>query len=328
MKKYRVAIVGATGLVGQTFIEVLQERQFPIESISFFASEKSKGREISFNGKIYVVETLNEDSFNRGFDFALFSAGSDMSLKYAKIAANLGVTVIDNSSAWRMKPGVPLIVPEVNAHVLTSNDKIIANPNCSTIQAVVALKIIDDLFDINRVTYSTYQAVSGSGYQGLDDLKRGMQNEENQFYKKPIFDNCFPHIDDFLETGYTKEEQKMIEETTKILNKNIKISATCVRIPVTIGHSISVHVECNQTIDLNQLKHEYANHKDIVFYDNNTYPTPREVVNDDRVHIGRLRKDLSVDNGILLWVVANNIRKGAATNAVQIAQYLIKEEIV
>ncbi|MDI6452447.1 aspartate-semialdehyde dehydrogenase [Peloplasma aerotolerans] len=328
MRKYRVAIVGATGMVGQTFIEVLKERQFPIESISFFASANSHGREIAFDGKIYLIETLTKSSFDRGFDFALFSAGSDISLEYAQIAADQNIIVIDNSSAWRMKPGISLVVPEVNASVLTKNDKIIANPNCSTIQAVVPLKIIDDLFNITRITYSTYQAVSGSGYQGIADLKRGYNNEENLFYDKSIYDNCFPHIDDFLETGYTKEEQKMIDETMKILNKKIKISATCVRIPVTIGHSISVHVECEKAIDLNQLRHAYKENNDIVFYEHNTYPTPKDVVGNDLVHVGRLRKDLSVDHGVILWVVADNIRKGAATNAVQIAEYLIKEDLV
>ncbi|MBU1142215.1 MAG: aspartate-semialdehyde dehydrogenase [Firmicutes bacterium] len=328
-KKYRVAVVGATGMVGQTFIKVLEDRKFPVSEITFFASKRSAGSLVSFNGMNFVVEELTENSFDNGFDIALFSAGGETSLKFAPIAASHGVVVIDNSSAWRMKDHIKLVVPEVNSHVLTKNDLIIANPNCSTIQSVVPLDVIHKLFTVNRVIYSTYQAVSGSGYKGVMDLKNGYENKEPEFYKKQIFDNCFPHIDDFLDNGYTKEEKKMMDETRKILGlSHLKVSATCVRIPVTVGHSVSINVECEKPIDLNQLIEAFKQHQDIVYYEGRDYPTPQDVVGNDLVHVGRLRKDLSAENGIHLWAVADNVRKGAATNAIQIAEYLIKENLI
>ena len=329
MKKYSVAVVGATGMVGQTFIQVLEDRKFPVSKIVFFASKRSAGSQVSFQGLNYVVEELDENSFDQGFDFALFSAGGETSLKFAPIAASKGVVVIDNSSAWRMKDHIQLVVPEVNRHVLTKSDVIIANPNCSTIQSVVPLHVISELFGLKRVIYSTYQAVSGSGYKGVMDLNNGYENKPNTFYKKPIFDNCFPHIDDFLENGYTKEEKKMMDETRKILNlKDLSVSATCVRIPVTVGHSVSMNVECIKPIDMSLLINAFKNHKDIIFYEGNDYPTPKEAQGNDLVHVGRLRKDLSTENGIHLWVVADNVRKGAATNAIQIAEHLIKENLI
>ena len=329
MKTYRIAIVGATGMVGQTFIKVLEERRFPIESIAFFASERSQGKTIHFRGKDYPIEVLDEHSFDRGFDIALFSAGGAISLKYAPIAIRNHVRVIDNSSAWRMHDEIKLVVPEVNAHELTSTDYLIANPNCSTIQSVVPLKIIDALFRVNRVIYNSYQAVSGSGYQGVEDLKKGMRGEAPTFYPKPIFHNAIPQIDVFLPSGYTKEEQKMIDETQKILNRyDVKVTATCVRVPVENGHSVSINVSCDQPIDLNQLKETFKNHPDIVFYDDQSYPTALDVHGDDKIHVGRIRMDMSQENGLNLWVVADNIRKGAATNAIQIAEYLIKEEMI
>jgi aspartate-semialdehyde dehydrogenase len=328
MKKCRVAVVGATGMVGQTFIQVLEERNFPIESISFFASERSSNKTIEFHNQTYMVETLHEHSFDQGFDIALFSAGGKVSIEYAPIAANAGAVVIDNSSAWRMNPNVPLIVPEVNAHVLTKDNKIIANPNCSTIQSVVALKVIDDLYGIKRVVYSTYQAVSGSGYKGVKDLEDGYLGSGPTFYPKPIVGNCIPHIDDFLESGYTKEEMKMVHETKKILGKELAVTATCVRVPVMIGHSVSINVECERSVDIHQLRAAYEQTEGIVYYPNQTYPTPIDSAGQDLVYVGRLRIDESVQNGLNLWVVADNIRKGAATNAIQIAEYLIKEELL
>jgi aspartate-semialdehyde dehydrogenase len=325
MKTYRVAVVGATGMVGQTFIKVLEERNFPISKIVFFASKRSAGQEVIFQGLPHIVRELTTTSFNEGFDFALFSAGGETSLNYAPYAAEQGATVIDNSSAWRMKSGYPLIVPEVNGQVLTSKDRIIANPNCSTIQSVVPLKVIHDLFRLKRVVYSTYQAVSGSGYKGVFDLERGKINQDPQFYAKPIYENVLPHIDDFLESGYTKEEKKMMDETRKILGINdLKVTATCVRVPVLNGHSVSINVECEKSIDLSLLKEELKRIGIRVFEKNN-YPTPKDVSGCDQIYVGRLRLDDSVTNGLNLWVVADNIRKGAATNAIEIAEYLIKE---
>lgn len=325
MKKYRVAVVGATGMVGQTFIKVLEERNFPISKIVFFASKRSAGQEIRFRGDVYSVQELVTTSFNEGFDFALFSAGGETSLNFAPYAAEQGAVVIDNSSAWRMKSGYPLIVPEVNGKVLTSKDKIIANPNCSTIQSVVPLKVIHDLFHLKRVVYSTYQAVSGSGYKGVFDLERGKNNQEPQFYAKPIYENVLPHIDDFLESGYTKEEKKMMDETRKILGINdLKVTATCVRVPVLNGHSVSVNVECEKAIDLSLLKDKMKD-MGIHVFENKSYPTPKDVSGSDQIYVGRMRLDDSVLNGLNLWVVADNIRKGAATNAIEIAEYLIKE---
>jgi aspartate-semialdehyde dehydrogenase len=328
-KKYRVAVVGATGMVGETFIRVLQERHFPISDISFFASLRSVGKTIEFQGKTYPVQELTEHSFDQGFDVALFSAGGETSLKFAPIAASKGAVVIDNSSAWRMKPNIPLVVPECNGNILSKHHTIIANPNCSTIQSVVPLKVIDDLFGLKRVIYSSYQAVSGSGYKGVFDLERGKRGEAPTFYPKPIYDNCFPQIDDFLDSGYTKEEKKMIEETRKILEKpSLAVTATCVRIPVPVGHSVSINVECEKAIDLSVLKQAFNHHSGIIFYEGKSYPTPQDAAGNDLVHVGRLRKDESRENALNLWVVADNVRKGAATNAIQIAEYMIKEELI
>jgi aspartate-semialdehyde dehydrogenase len=329
MRAYKIAIVGATGMVGQTFIKVLEERKIPISKIEFFASSKSVNKVISFLGQDYLVKELNENSFDSGFDFALFSAGSKISEQYAPIAKSKGVVVIDNSSKWRMDLNTLLVVPEVNQNLITKNDLIIANPNCSTIQAVVPLKIISDLFGINKVIYSTYQAVSGSGYKGLKDLENGKNGLKNEFYQKPIYENCFPHIDDFLIDGYTKEEQKMIDETKKILGLNeLLVTATCVRIPVLVGHSVSINVECKNEVDLAKLKRVFISDPSIVYYDYDQYPTPKEVEGSDLVHVSRLRKDKVFQNGISLFVVADNVRKGAATNAIQILEYMIKENLV
>ena len=326
---YNIAIVGASGLVGGTFLKVLEERDLPIKNLYLFASARSAGKEIIFKGKTLVIEELTENSFDREIDIALFSAGGDISKKFAPIASEKGVIVVDNSSAWRMDENVPLVVPEVNPEDIFKNNGIIANPNCSTIQSVVPLKIIDELYGIKRVVYSTYQAVSGSGIKGIEDLQRGLKGEEPKTYPHPIVNNCLPHIDSFLENGYTKEEEKMINETRKILNKkNLPITATCVRVPVLNGHSISINVELEREANLEELKVKFRETKGIVLEDdvkNNRYPLATEANGTDEVYVGRLRKDFSIEKGLNLWVVADNIRKGAATNAVQIAEILMKK---
>jgi aspartate-semialdehyde dehydrogenase len=332
LKMVNVAVVGATGMVGNTFLKVLEERNFPIDKFYVFASAKSAGSEIEFNGNKYTVEELNEHSFDRDIDIALFSAGGDVSLKYAPIAASKGVTVVDNSSAWRMKEDVPLVVPEVNPQDVEWNKGIIANPNCSTIQAVVALKPLHEKYKIKRIVYSTYQAVSGSGVKGVTDLEEGLKGNPNKFYAHPIANNCLPHIDVFLENGYTKEEIKMIQETKKILgDQSLKITATTVRVPVFNSHSESVNVEFYNDFDLAELRELLKNSPGIVVQDdvsNNVYPMAITAAGKDEVFVGRIRRDESVDYGINMWVVADNIRKGAATNAVQIAELLVAKGLV
>ncbi|MDF2591028.1 MAG: aspartate-semialdehyde dehydrogenase [Clostridia bacterium] len=332
MRKVNVAVVGATGMVGNTFLKVLEERSFPIDKFYVFASQKSAGSEITFNDKQYIVEELTEQSFDRDIDIALFSAGGDISMKYAPIAASKGVIVVDNSSTWRMDPKVPLVVPEVNPNDVEWNKGIIANPNCSTIQAVVALKPLHEKYKIKRIIYSTYQAVSGSGVKGVSDLEEGLKGNPHKFYAHPIANNCLPHIDVFMENGYTKEEMKMIEETKKIIgDQNLKITATTVRVPVFNSHSESVNVEFYNDFDLNELRELLKNSPGIVIQDdvaNNVYPLAASATGKDEVFIGRIRRDDSVDNGVNMWVVSDNIRKGAATNAVQIAELLIEKQLV
>jgi len=327
----KLAVVGATGMVGRKFLEVLKERNFPIDKLYLFASSKSAGKTINFNGNEYVVEELREDSFDRGIDIALFSAGASTSLKFAPIAASKGCVVVDNSSAWRMDENVPLVVPEVNPEDVKWHKGIIANPNCSTIQAVVALKPLDDKFRIKRIIYSTYQAVSGAGMGGYEDLINGIKGEAPKKFPHPIAYNLIPHIDVFLENGYTKEEMKMINETKKIMHRpDLKITATTVRVPVFYGHSESINVEFEKSFDIEEIKETLKNSKGIVLMDdvkNNVYPMPILAEGKDEVFVGRIRRDESVENGINMWVVADNIRKGAATNAVQIAELLIKNII-
>lgn len=332
MKKVNVAIVGATGMVGRTFLKVLEERNFPIDNLYLFSSARSAGSKVEFAGKEYTVEELNENSFDRDIQIALFSAGGSISEKYAPIAASKGVIVVDNSSAWRMDENVPLVVPEVNPEAVKEHKGIIANPNCSTIQAMVPLKPLHDKYKIKRIVYSTYQAVSGSGVKGTKDLEDGINGVPNQFYPHPIAYNCLPHIDVFMENGYTKEEMKMINETMKILNDyNLKITATTVRVPVVNGHSESVNVEFENEFEIDELKNVLAGFEGLELVDdiaNNVYPTAFELSGRDEVFVGRIRRDFSVDSGINMWVVADNIRKGAATNAVQIAELLLKYDLV
>ncbi|MBQ6937394.1 MAG: aspartate-semialdehyde dehydrogenase [Clostridia bacterium] len=328
MKKLNVAVVGATGMVGRTFLKVLEEENLPVENYYLFASARSAGSTVKFMGKDYVIEELNENSFDRGIDIALFSAGGSISEKFAPIAASKGCVVIDNSSAWRMNKEVPLVVPEVNPEDIKWNKGIIANPNCSTIQAMVALKPLDDKYKIKRVVYSTYQAVSGAGMGGWNDLENGLKGEAPKKFPHPIANNCLPHIDVFLPNGYTKEEMKMIEETRKILGRqDIKITATTVRVPVFNSHSESINLEFENAFDLAELVETLKNAPGIVVQDdpaNNVYPLAANATGTNETYVGRIRRDESVENGVNIWVVADNIRKGAAANAVQIAKKLIE----
>lgn len=328
-KKPNVALVGATGVVGRTFLKVLEERDFPFENLYIMASAKSAGTTITFKGKDYVVEELTENSFDKDIDIALFSAGGPVSEKFAPIAASHGVTIVDNSSRWRMDPQVPLIVPEVNPEDIEWNRGIIANPNCSTIQALVVLKPLHDKYTIKRVIYSTYQAVSGSGVNGISDLREGMAGrDQTTAYPHPIAGNCLPHIDVFEDNGYTKEEMKMINETHKVLGEDIKVTATTVRVPVFDSHSESINIEFEKPFEVDEVRSLLANSPGIVVQDdpeNNVYPLARSAAGTDEVYVGRVRRDFSIENGLNIWCVADNIRKGAATNTIQIAETLIKQ---
>ncbi len=328
MKTYKFALVGATGLVGRTAIKVLEEYNLPISEIAFFASERSAGSKIKFNGKDYTVRELVDTSFDEGFDFAIFSAGSDVAKHFAPIAASKGCVVVDNSSAFRMEDNIPLVVPEVNSEEIKNNHGIIANPNCSTIQAVVPLKVLDDKYKIKRIVYSTYQAVSGAGQKGVDDLQNGLKGESPKKFPYQIVNNCLPHIDVFLDNGYTKEEMKMVNETRKILKRpDLKITATAVRVPVINSHSESINVEFENDFDLNELVDTLKNAEGIVVVDNpekNSYPLATQASGHNEVFVGRIRRDESVPYGINFWDVADNIRKGAAANAVQIVKKLIE----
>ena len=331
-RKPVIAIVGATGLVGSTFRKVLEERTFPFEKAYMFSSVKSAGKTITFAGSDYIAEELTEKSFDgKDIDIALFSAGGGTSAKFAPIAAAAGALVIDNSSTWRMNPDVPLIVPEVNPE--DAKDVpigIIANPNCSTIQAVVPLKPLYDRYGIKRIIYSTYQAVAGTGIKGIRDLDEGVKgNDICDAYPHPIFGNCLPHIDSFLDNGYTKEEQKMIDETRKILHDgSIRITATTVRVPVYTGHSESINVEFEKSFaDIAEVRDTMAKQQGVIVSDdpaNNIYPLARIAADTDEVYVGRIRRDFSVESGINFWCVADNVRKGAATNAVQIAELFVQ----
>jgi len=332
MKQYRIAVVGATGMVGRKFLQVLEERKLPVSEYFLFASARSAGKEVQFMGKTHIVRELTETAFDDlHIDIALFSAGGETSRKFAPIVAATGAVVIDNSSCWRMDPDVPLVVPEVNPEAIPGYKKkgIIANPNCSTIQAMVPLKPLSDAYGLKRVIYSTYQAVSGAGQKGYKDLENGIKGEAPKKFPYPIAGNCLPHIDVFLDTGYTKEEQKMIEETRKILNlPELRVTATTVRVPVFHGHSESINIEFEKPFELAELRTLLENAPGLVVQDdpaNEVYPMALTAADTDPVYVGRIRRDFSVENGINLWCVADNIRKGAALNAVQIAQELIRQ---
>jgi len=324
---FNIAIVGATGLVGSTFLKIIEEYDIKFDQLRLFASSKSKGKVIIFKGKEYLIEEITKGCFE-GIDYVLFSAGGAISLKYAKQATNEGAIVIDNSSAWRMDPNVPLVVPEVNIED-ACNQKLIANPNCSTIQVVLPLSTLEETYGIESVRYTTYQAVSGSGINGINELKKTRNGEENSFYQYNINETCIPQIDVFLEDGYTKEEQKMIDETKKILhNSKIKINATCVRVPIMNCHAVSVNVVLKENYDLKDIYQLFDKQVGLVVKDdfsNNIYPVATEAEGTDSVYIGRIRKDKINEKGILFYTVADNIRKGAASNAVQIMIALEKE---
>ena len=330
MKEYKIAIVGATGLVGRSVLKVLEEKKLPIKQYSLFASDKSKGEVLSILGKNYTVQELTENSFDEGFDFAIFSAGGAVSKKYAPIAVSKGCIVVDNSSTFRMEPDVPLVVPEVNFEDAKENKGIIANPNCSTIQAMLPLKALDDKYKIKRVVYSTYQAVSGAGRKALDDLNNVDGSKPLKKFAHPIFNNCLPHIDVFLDNGYSKEEMKMINESRKILHRpDLKVTATTVRVPITNSHSESINLEFENDYNMNELIETLKNFPNIIVEDdlnNNLYPMAINATGHDEVYVGRIRRDDSIESGVNLWVVADNIRKGAASNAVQIVERLIKED--
>ena len=325
----KIAVVGATGLVGSEILKVLEERNFPVTELILTASEKSVGKEIMFRGKAVKVVGV-ETAIALRPDIALFSAGGGTSLALAPRFAAVGTVVIDNSSAWRMDPAKKLVVPEVNAHVLTADDKIIANPNCSTIQMVVALKPLHDKYTIKRVVVSTYQSVTGTGKDAVDQLfaEREGRTDAPKVYPHPIDLNVLPHIDVFLENGYTKEEMKMVHETRKIMgDDSIRVTATTVRIPVIGGHSEAVNVEFEHDFDLAQVRQLLENAPGVIVVDdvaNARYPMPKDAHGRDEVFVGRLRRDESQPNTLNMWIVADNLRKGAATNAVQIAEYLLE----
>ncbi|AIH03788.1 aspartate-semialdehyde dehydrogenase [Thermodesulfobacterium commune] len=338
MKEYTVAVVGATGAVGRMMITVLEERNFPVKNIRFFASPKSKGIKLPFKGEEIPVEVLEETKSFKGIDIALFSAGAQRSLDYAPLFARDGAVVIDNSSAWRMDPEVPLVVPEVNPHAVAQykNKGIIANPNCSTIQMVVALKPLHDYAKIKRIVVSTYQSVSGAGQKAIAELEAqvrawcmGEPMPAPKYLPQFIAFNCIPQIDVFLPNRYTKEEMKMVEETKKIMEDDtIRVTSTTVRVPVFYGHAEAVNIETEKKLTVEKAIELLEKAPGVVVFDNpekKVYPLQIEVAGRDEVFVGRIREDFSIENGLNLWIVADNLRKGAATNAVQIAELLIKD---
>lgn len=331
----KVAVVGATGLVGGVMLEVLKTHQFPYESLLLVASERSVGTEITFDGVAHKVVGMNEAIAARP-DVAIFSAGGSTSLEWAPKFAEAGITVIDNSSAWRMDPTKKLVVPEINADTLTAEDKIIANPNCSTIQMVMALAPLHRAYGLRRIVVSTYQSFTGTGMKAVKQYnleKKGFEPApEEMAYHYPIFENVIPHCDVFLDNDYTKEEMKMVHETRKILgDSGIRITATAVRVPVHGGHSEAVNIELERPFELSEVRRLLHETPGIVVQDDpakNEYPMPLLAKNRDEVFVGRIRRDESVENGLNLWIVADNLRKGAATNAVQIAKYLYEKGLI
>jgi aspartate-semialdehyde dehydrogenase len=328
----KVAVVGATGLVGQVMLKVLEERNFPVTELYPVASEKSIGKEVLFKGKNYKVISIT-DAISKKPDVAIFSAGGSTSTQWAPEFAKAGITVVDNSSAWRMDPGKKLVVPEINAHVLTKEDKIIANPNCSTIQMVVALAPLHNKFKVRRVVVSTYQSVTGTGVKAV----RQMENERagitgDMAYPYPIDKNCLPQCDVFTDNGYTKEEMKLVNETKKIMeDDSIRVTATAVRVPVRGGHSESVNVEFEKEFDLSDVRKLLSETPGVILIDNpaeKKYPMPKYAEGNDEVFVGRLRRDETQPKTLNMWVVADNLRKGAATNAIQIAEYLVAKKLI
>ena len=328
-KKYSVAVVGATGLVGRTFLKVLKERNFPVGELYLYASARSAGKKVEWNGKEYTVIELKDENIRDDIDVALFSAGGKDTLEFAPKFRDKAAVVVDNSSAWRMEKNIPLVVPEANPEALENHPGIIANPNCSTIQVMPVLKVLQEKYGLKRVVYSTYQAVAGSGQKGLDDLENNLKGKPSTNYPHQIAFNALPHIDVFLDNGYTKEEEKMINETRKILNlPDLKVTATCVRVPVKFGHGVSVNVELEKPFELADVVKAFEEKEGVIVQNdgkNNVYPMPIIAQDTDEVYVGRIRRDDTVESGLNLWVVADNIRKGAATNTIQIAETLIKE---
>lgn len=328
----RIAVVGATGMVGEIMLKVLAERNFPITDLIPVASERSVGKQIEFNGKKYTIMSM-EDAVNMKPEIALFSAGGSTSLEWAPKFAAVGTTVIDNSSAWRMDPTKKLVVPEINASQLTKEDKIIANPNCSTIQLVMTLAPLHKKYGIKRVIVSTYQSITGTGVQAVKQLENEYANEKGEMaYPYPIHRNALPHCDVFEENGYTKEEMKLANETKKILcDDSVLVAATAVRIPVVGGHSETVNIEFTKDYDVNDIRRILHDTPGIVVQDNtdtNTYPMPLYAEGKDDVFVGRIRRDFTRDNAVNMWIVADNLRKGAATNTIQIAEYLVANKLV
>lgn len=324
---YKIAIVGASGLVGTTILEILERKNIPIKELTVLASARSAGKKILFKGEELTIRELTEEVTKEGFDYVLLSAGGAISLKYAPLFEENGSVVIDNSSAWRMNPEISLVVPEVNQ--ANTNRQIIANPNCSTIQSVSPLKVLQDAYGLKRVAYTTYQSVSGSGLAGIEDLARGQRGEEPLNYPYPIYDNVLPQIDDFLDSGYTKEEQKMIDETRKILNlPTLPVTATCVRVPVKSSHSVAINVTLDKETTVEEIKNAFKNKVGIVLKDDPThlkYPTALDAAGKDEIFVGRIRRDDSLENTFHLWTVSDNILKGAALNTVQILEQEINK---
>jgi len=336
-KSFRVAVVGATGAVGNLMIQVLEERSFPVGELKLLASARSIGKSLQYKDRMLPVEELTEKSF-QGVQLALFSAGSSVSRKFAPIAAEAGCVVVDNSSAFRMDPRIPLVVPEVNAHALGDHPTIIANPNCSTIQMVVALKPIQDAVGIRRIVVTTFQAVSGTGKRAIEELRRQVadlgegREVTREVYPHQIAFNCFPHIGAFLDNGFTEEEMKMVNETRKIFeDPEIQVCATTVRVPVYFGHSESVNIETRAPISAERVREILSGAPGVIVVDDpgqHRYPVPLQAAGTDDTLVGRIRMDPSVENGLAMWVVADNIRKGAASNAVQIAEILAARNLI
>lgn len=336
-KKPVIAIVGATGVVGRECIKLFEERNFPLNDIKLFASSQSVGIKIPFNSDELSVQEIT-DQILQDVDIAIFSAGSEVSKKYAPIAVSSGCVVIDNSSHWRMDDRCPLVIPEVNAHTLDNHRGIIANPNCSTIQLIVVLAPLHNIGKIKRIIVSTYQSVSGTGQKGINEIEKqtrqifNLQQPEVTIYPHRIAFNCIPHIDSFLDNDYTKEEMKITNETKKIFDDPaIKVTATCVRVPVFYGHSESVNIEMENKITPQQARAILSQAPGVCVYDNpkeNMYPTPLDATGEDLTFVGRIREDHSIDNGLNLWIVADNVRKGAALNAIQIAEHLVNNDLL